>query len=223
MHKLKIRDEFLKILKDNAFNGIDGGDVIDHIARVVEITEWIKVPDIDKNRLRILEEMDLKWQMVMLTMRAMRFLKKTGRNLGYNGAPKNQDNRNREPTRKTIPVEETTSNALVSQCDRFGYDWSDQEEEGSGYHQKDRKPSQNDKTEHGMEKTVQNQGQSPKMTKSESILKNTIECNLNPSDGPGKPNSMSMKTVKTKWALNQLQQPICVQLTKTVKTLKAQS
>ncbi|GJX72847.1 putative ribonuclease H-like domain-containing protein [Tanacetum coccineum] len=31
---------------------------------------------------------------------------------------------------------------------------------GSGYQQKDRKPSQNDKTEHGMEKTVQNQGQS---------------------------------------------------------------
>ncbi|GJW10754.1 hypothetical protein Tco_1576581 [Tanacetum coccineum] len=43
---------------------------------------------------------------------------------------------------------------------------------GSGYHQKDRKPSQNNKTEHGMEKTVQNQGQSPKMPKSESILKN---------------------------------------------------
>ncbi|GJU17759.1 hypothetical protein Tco_1145725 [Tanacetum coccineum] len=45
-------------------------------------------------------------------------------------------------------------------------------DKGSGYHQKDRKPSQNDKTEHGMEKTVQNQGQSPKMSKSESILKN---------------------------------------------------
>ncbi|GJT87449.1 hypothetical protein Tco_1069166 [Tanacetum coccineum] len=41
----------------------------------------------------------------------------------------------------------------------------------SGYQQKDRKPSQNDKTEHGMEKTVQNQGQSPKMPKSESIQK----------------------------------------------------
>ncbi|GKC30418.1 hypothetical protein Tco_1037712 [Tanacetum coccineum] len=38
---------------------------------------------------------------------------------------------------------------------------------GSGYQQKDRKPSQNDKTEHGMEKTVQNQGQSPKMPKIE--------------------------------------------------------
>ncbi|GJU07167.1 putative ribonuclease H-like domain-containing protein [Tanacetum coccineum] len=48
MYELKIRDEFLKILRDNAFNGMDGGDVIDHIARVVEITKWIKVPEIDK-------------------------------------------------------------------------------------------------------------------------------------------------------------------------------
>ncbi|GKG08501.1 hypothetical protein Tco_0334333, partial [Tanacetum coccineum] len=60
----------------------------------------------------------------------------------------------------------------------------------SGYQQKD-------KTEHGMEKTMQNQGQSPKMPKSESILKNIIECNLYPSDGPGKPNSIFTKTVKT--------------------------
>ncbi|GJR67840.1 reverse transcriptase domain-containing protein [Tanacetum coccineum] len=33
--------------------------------------------------------------------------------------------------------------------------------------------------------------------KPETELKNTIECNLYPSDGPGKPNSISMKTVKT--------------------------
>nr|GEV40305.1 putative ribonuclease H-like domain-containing protein [Tanacetum cinerariifolium] len=32
-----------------------------------------------------LEEMDLRWQMAMLTMRARRFLHKTGRNLGANG------------------------------------------------------------------------------------------------------------------------------------------
>nr|GEU61311.1 ribonuclease H-like domain-containing protein [Tanacetum cinerariifolium] len=32
-----------------------------------------------------LEEMDLRWQMAMLTMRARRFLQKTGRNLGANG------------------------------------------------------------------------------------------------------------------------------------------
>ncbi|GKC03122.1 ribonuclease H-like domain-containing protein [Tanacetum coccineum] len=93
----------------------------------------------------------------MLTMRARRFLKKTGRNLGVNGtdtigfdktkvecyncnrrchfarecmAPKNQDSRNRETTRRTVPDEETTSNVLVSQCDGFGYDWSNQAEEG---------------------------------------------------------------------------------------------
>ncbi|GJU30543.1 ribonuclease H-like domain-containing protein [Tanacetum coccineum] len=44
-------------------------------------------------------------------------------------ALRNQDNRNREPARRTIPLETTTSNALVSQCDGFGYDWSDQAEE----------------------------------------------------------------------------------------------
>ncbi|GKF86389.1 hypothetical protein Tco_0254216, partial [Tanacetum coccineum] len=37
---------------------------------------------------------------------------------------------NREPTRRTVPVKKTTSNALVSQCDGFGYNWSDQAEEG---------------------------------------------------------------------------------------------
>nr|GFC45843.1 ribonuclease H-like domain-containing protein [Tanacetum cinerariifolium] len=31
-----------------------------------------------------LEEMNLKWQMAMLTMRARKFLQKTGRNLGVN-------------------------------------------------------------------------------------------------------------------------------------------
>ncbi|GKD68626.1 hypothetical protein Tco_1322716, partial [Tanacetum coccineum] len=49
----KIGDEFLKILRDNAFNGMDGGDVTDHIARIIEITEWIKIPDINKNQLRV--------------------------------------------------------------------------------------------------------------------------------------------------------------------------
>ncbi|GKF12657.1 putative ribonuclease H-like domain-containing protein, partial [Tanacetum coccineum] len=88
-----------------------------------------------------LEEMDLKWQMPMLTIRARRFLKKTGRNLGVNGtdtigfdktkvecynyhrrghfsrecrAPRNQDSRNRETNRRIVPIEDTTSNALVS-------------------------------------------------------------------------------------------------------------
>nr|GFC08550.1 hypothetical protein [Tanacetum cinerariifolium] len=96
--------------------------------------------------------------MAMLTMRARRFLQKTGRNLGANGptsmgfdmakvecynfhrkghfarecrSPK--DSRRTavaEPQRRNVPVETLTSNALVSQCDGTGtYDWSYQAEE----------------------------------------------------------------------------------------------
>ncbi|GJR89875.1 ribonuclease H-like domain-containing protein [Tanacetum coccineum] len=92
----------------------------------------------------------------MLTMRAGRFLKNNRRKFFVNGtetigfdnskvecynchkrghfakecmAPRNQENRNRENTRRVVPVETTTSNALVS-CDGSGYDWSDQAEEG---------------------------------------------------------------------------------------------
>ncbi|GJW80001.1 retrovirus-related pol polyprotein from transposon TNT 1-94 [Tanacetum coccineum] len=77
-----------------------------------------------------LEEIDLRWNIAILTMRARRFLKNTGRKLDMANkerirAPRNQDSENREPTRRTMPMEATTSNALVSQCDGFGYNWSD--------------------------------------------------------------------------------------------------
>ncbi|GKA27665.1 hypothetical protein Tco_0713833 [Tanacetum coccineum] len=76
-----------------------------------------------------LEEIDLRWNIAMLTIKARRFLKKEGswtwptkKELGLTSPM--------EPTKRTVPVEKTTSNALVSQCDGFGYDWSDQTEEG---------------------------------------------------------------------------------------------
>nr|GEX81746.1 hypothetical protein [Tanacetum cinerariifolium] len=102
-----------------------------------------------------LEEIDLKWQMAMLTMRARRFLQRTERNLGANGttsigfdmskvecynfhkrehfarecrSPK--DTKNKEPQRRNVPMETSTSNALVLQCDGVGsYDWSFQADE----------------------------------------------------------------------------------------------
>ncbi|GJV58807.1 putative ribonuclease H-like domain-containing protein [Tanacetum coccineum] len=103
------------------------------------------------------KEMDLRWNIAMLTMREKRFLKNIRRKLYINNkeiigydkskveyfnchkkghfarecrAPRNQDSRNKEPTRRTVPIEVTISNALVSQCDGFGYDWSDQAKEG---------------------------------------------------------------------------------------------
>ncbi|GKE86071.1 hypothetical protein Tco_1559813, partial [Tanacetum coccineum] len=50
---IKIGDEFLNILQDNSFNGMDGSDITDYIAKVLEITEWIKIPNADKDELRL--------------------------------------------------------------------------------------------------------------------------------------------------------------------------
>nr|GEV60196.1 ribonuclease H-like domain-containing protein [Tanacetum cinerariifolium] len=74
--------------------------------------EDLKQIDVDD-----LEEMDLRWQMAMLTMRARRKVHyaKECRSLKdsrRNGAT--------EPQRRTVPVETSTSNALVSQFDCVG-------------------------------------------------------------------------------------------------------
>nr|GEZ75098.1 hypothetical protein [Tanacetum cinerariifolium] len=56
-----------------------------------------------------LEEMDLQWEMAMLTIRASR-------------APKNQENKSREYGRKIMLVENPTKNALIAQDGIRGYD-----------------------------------------------------------------------------------------------------
>nr|GEZ93077.1 hypothetical protein [Tanacetum cinerariifolium] len=99
-----------------------------------------------------MEVIDLRWQMAMLTMRARRFLKRTGRKLTIYGykiigfdksnvecynchkrghfareykALRNQDNKHKESSRRSVPMETPNFTALVS-CDGLGgYDWSD--------------------------------------------------------------------------------------------------
>ncbi|GJR47528.1 hypothetical protein Tco_1315631 [Tanacetum coccineum] len=67
-----------------------------------------------------LEKMDLRWQMDMLTIRARRFLKNTGRKLSVNGT-------------ETIGFDKSKGEhkkGCASKDDDAGYDWSDQAEEG---------------------------------------------------------------------------------------------
>ncbi|GJU29874.1 ribonuclease H-like domain-containing protein [Tanacetum coccineum] len=102
-----------------------------------------------------LEEMDLQWEMAMLTIRARRFIKRTGRKLDINGQrvsfdkskvecfnyhkhghfarecrfPRNQEFKGRENNTRTIVVETHTQNALIAQDGIGGCDWSYQAEE----------------------------------------------------------------------------------------------
>ncbi|GKC74077.1 hypothetical protein Tco_1119960, partial [Tanacetum coccineum] len=66
-------------------------------------------------------------------VKGMSSLSSSTHNMAFYRASRNQDNKNKEVLRRSVPVEITTSTALVS-CDGLGgYDWSDQAEEGPNY------------------------------------------------------------------------------------------
>nr|GEW22626.1 hypothetical protein [Tanacetum cinerariifolium] len=99
-----------------------------------------------------LEEINLKWQLALLSLRAKRFFQKTGKNITINGSdtacydkakvecfnyhkmrhfareyrvPRNQENktRNQKTTKRIVNVEDTSSKAMVA-IDVAGFDWS---------------------------------------------------------------------------------------------------
>ncbi|GJY90214.1 hypothetical protein Tco_0505410 [Tanacetum coccineum] len=72
-----------------------------------------------------LEEMDLKWQLALLSMRARRYYQRTGKKITINGSDTAgyDKARNQDSSRRTVNVEETTSKAMVA-IDGAGFDWS---------------------------------------------------------------------------------------------------
>ncbi|GJY49521.1 reverse transcriptase domain-containing protein [Tanacetum coccineum] len=104
-----------------------------------------------------LEEMDLKWNMALLSMRARKFYQRTGRKIIIDGsntawydkskvecfnchkmrhfarecrAPRSKDNRNwnQGSSTKTVKIEDATEKAMCD-IDDAGFDWSDMAEE----------------------------------------------------------------------------------------------
>ncbi|GKE17157.1 hypothetical protein Tco_1424734, partial [Tanacetum coccineum] len=99
-----------------------------------------------------IEEIDLKWQLALLSMRARKYFQRTGKKITINGSdtagydkykvecfnchkmrdfakecrsPRNQESRlrNQDSSRKTVNVEKTSSKAMVA-FDRASFDWS---------------------------------------------------------------------------------------------------
>nr|GEV06832.1 hypothetical protein [Tanacetum cinerariifolium] len=50
---IKLNKEFLIELKNNAYHGMFDEDVVDHIAKVLELLDLIKIPGVDPHQLRM--------------------------------------------------------------------------------------------------------------------------------------------------------------------------
>ncbi|GJW33390.1 hypothetical protein Tco_0053422 [Tanacetum coccineum] len=72
-----------------------------------------------------LKEMDLKWQLALLSIRIRKFFQKTGRKITINGSDTvgYDKSRNQDNSRRTINVEEISSKAMLA-IDGAGFDWN---------------------------------------------------------------------------------------------------
>ncbi|GKA31684.1 ribonuclease H-like domain-containing protein, partial [Tanacetum coccineum] len=75
--------------------------------------------DLDQLHDDDLEEMDLKWNMALLRMRARKFYQRTGRKITIDGS---------NTAGKPVIIEDTSENAMMT-LDGVGFDWSDMAEE----------------------------------------------------------------------------------------------
>nr|GEU66743.1 hypothetical protein [Tanacetum cinerariifolium] len=75
-----------------------------------------------------LKEMDLKWQLTLLSIMARKFYQRTGKKITINGSDTSRYDKSKDNTRKTVNVEETSSKAMLA-IDGVGFGWSDMTEE----------------------------------------------------------------------------------------------
>ncbi|GJZ26655.1 putative ribonuclease H-like domain-containing protein [Tanacetum coccineum] len=73
-----------------------------------------------------LEEMDLKWNMALLSMRARKFYQRTGRKIIIDGS--NTAGYDKSKSAKAVKIEDTYEKAMYA-IDGAGFDWSDMAEE----------------------------------------------------------------------------------------------
>ncbi|GKC10095.1 hypothetical protein Tco_1001705 [Tanacetum coccineum] len=88
--------------------------------------------DLDQLHDDDLEEIDLKWNMALLSMRARKFYQRTGRKIIINGSSTawSKDNRNwnQGSSSKAVKIEDASEKAMCA-IDGAGFDWSDMAEE----------------------------------------------------------------------------------------------
>nr|GEZ40523.1 hypothetical protein [Tanacetum cinerariifolium] len=104
----------------------------------------IKFEDINQIDEDDMEEMDIKWSMALLSIRADKFWKRTRKKISIQGsdvagfdklkvkAPRSQEKGRKESYRQGTKAEEKTLKALMA-IDRVGWDWSYMENEGESH------------------------------------------------------------------------------------------
>nr|GEY14742.1 hypothetical protein [Tanacetum cinerariifolium] len=94
----------------------------------------IKFEDINQIDEDDMEEMDIKWNMALLSMRADKFWKRTGKKIIIQGSDstKSQERGRKESYRQGSKAEEKTSKALMA-IDGVGWDWSYMSNEGEDH------------------------------------------------------------------------------------------
>ncbi|GJU71650.1 hypothetical protein Tco_1263055 [Tanacetum coccineum] len=136
------------VLVNNASSSLSTASSTDNTARLSDATIYaflanqlngsqVVHEDLEQIHKDDLKEIDLKWQLALISMKARKFYQRTRKKIIVNGSdtaecknPRSQENRsrNQDSSRRTVNVEESSSKAMLA-IDGAGVDWSYMTEE----------------------------------------------------------------------------------------------